>query len=57
MDIEIRLYVKSGDCRTSRTMLIDEGELDAMLFAFLRYNDYLKEDETLEQISYESVNL
>jgi DNA-directed RNA polymerase alpha subunit len=56
MDIEIRVYVKQGDLMTSRTMRLDEGELDAMISAFLKYNGYVSESEVIDSIAYEGVN-
>lgn len=56
MDITIRIYTKEGNYNASRTITLNEGELDDMIGRYL-LDEYLKGSETMESISYEHINL
>jgi hypothetical protein len=56
MDITIRIYTKEGNYNGSRTIMLNEGELDDMIGRYLR-DEYLKDSEKLESISYEDIKL
>jgi formate dehydrogenase assembly factor FdhD len=57
MDITLRIYTKEGNHNSSRTIMLNEGELDDMIGGYLRDEEYLKNSETLESISYEDIKL
>jgi formate dehydrogenase assembly factor FdhD len=57
MDITLRIYTKEGNHNSSRTIMLNEGELDDMIGGYLRDEEYLKDSETLESISYEDIKL
>ena len=57
MEIKIRIFTKERNFADSRTILLNEGELDDMIGEYLKREQYLKEDEELESITYEDVRL
>ena len=57
MEIKIRIYTKNRNFQDSRTILLNEGELDDMIGEYLKREQYLKECEIIENISYEEVRL
>jgi len=58
MDIKIRIYTMNKSGYTdSRQILLNEGELDDMIAEYLFRKAYIKDDEEVSSISYESVNL
>lgn len=56
MDITIRICTKEGNYNASRTITLNEDELDDMIGRYL-CDEYLKDSETLESISYEDIKL
>lgn len=57
MDITIRIYTKDGDYRSTRTIKLNEGELDDMIGDYLIRERYLKSSEKLESVLCEDIKL
>ena len=57
MEIKIRIFTKERNSSDSRTIHLNECELDDMIGEYLKRERYLKEDEELESITYEDVRL
>lgn len=57
MDITIRIFTKINGHTNSRTILLNEGELDNMIEEYLYLERYLKDKEELLSITYENVKL
>lgn len=57
MDITIRIFTENNGYTDSKTILLNEGELDDMIKEYLEREQYLKDKEKLVSITYEDVKL
>jgi hypothetical protein len=58
MDITIRIYTKSiRGYEDTKTILLNEGELDDAIESYLYREEYLQQDVELTGLSYEGVSL
>ena len=57
MELIIRIYTTQGNYKSSRSINLNEGELDGMIKEYLEKEGYTKESEIINEIHYENVKL
>jgi len=57
MELTIRIYFEEISYSGSRTIKLNQNELDDMLSEYLVREDYLKTTEQLKDITYEDIKL
>ena len=57
MELTLRVYTKKVNYMDSRVISLNDGELDEIISNYLIKEEYIKDDEKLIDITFESITL
>lgn len=57
MELTIRIYTNEEGFNDSKSIKLDENELDLMIEDYLKERGYLKDKEIIAAINYENIKL